>query len=139
MSPSTIGVFGVAVIASVMLLVGVAQWVRTRRLPDAEARRRVVRAQTRTQLRQPAFWVFSGCLYGVTFASVFVIMVVSGFVVPLLPWIPKPYVSPDPPPLITALYCANFLLGTWAVSVPFSYLFGLPVFLRKKDGREEKT
>jgi len=78
----------------------------------------------RDQLFRPQLWLFIAVLYGVSFLLVALLMFVLEWLVPHLPWISKPYVSPDPPPLITAFRCANFVLGFVAVMLPVLFVVG---------------
>jgi hypothetical protein len=78
----------------------------------------------RFELLRPWFWIAVVCVYVVTFLLVTALMFVLGWIVPHLPWISKPYVNPDPPPLVTAFYCANFVLGFIMVVVPILFIFG---------------
>ena len=73
---------------------------------------------------RPRIWIFFACLYVVTFVLVATIMFILDLVVPLLPWIPKPYDDPDPPPLVTAFYCANLIPAMLLVVVPLLYISG---------------
>lgn len=83
-----------------------------------------LRRYGRGQLLRLGFWIAVACVYAISFLLVAVLMFVLGWIVPHLPWIPKPYVNPDPPPLVTAFYCANFVLGFIAVVVPILFIFG---------------
>ena len=65
-----------------------------------------------------------GCLYALSYLSVAALMLVLDWVVPHLPWIAKPYVSPDPPPLPTAFRCANFVLASVLVLLPILFVIG---------------
>ena len=91
---------------------------------DKSNREPWLRRYGRDQLLRPRLWIFIVCLYGATFLLVAILMFVLGWVVPHLPWISKPYVSPDPPPLVTAFYCANFVLGFILVLLPILFIVG---------------
>ena len=75
--------------------------------PEARIRRAAWRAQARADLRRPRTWIILASLYAFTFLAVAVLMFLLDWIVPHLPWIPKPYVSSDDPPLVTAFHCAN--------------------------------
>src|ERR1035437_2033271 len=95
-----------------------------------------LRRYGRDQLLRPWFWIGVVCVYAVSFLLLAVLMFVLGWIVPHLPWIPKPYVSPDPPPLVTDFYCSNFVLGFIAVVVVILFIFvpqrQVPVLWPKK-------
>ena len=93
---------------------------------DPKERRKAWRAQARLDLRRPWFWCFMGCLYVATFLGVAALMFILDLVVPHLPWISKPYVDPDPPPLITAFYCANLIPAMLVIAIPVLYIIGEP-------------
>jgi uncharacterized BrkB/YihY/UPF0761 family membrane protein len=97
----------------------------------------------RAELLRPWFLIVIVCFYTVTFLVVAALMYVLNWIVPHLPWISKPYVSPDPPPLVTAFYCANFVGGFWVVAVPILYIVGprrrIPGLSSKKNAKETKT
>ncbi|MGA2140579.1 MAG: hypothetical protein ABSH14_17115 [Verrucomicrobiia bacterium] len=76
---------------------------------ESKVRRAAWRAQARADLRRPRTWLILASLYVATFLLVAGVMFVLDLIVPHLPWISKPYVSPDPPPLVTAFYCANLV------------------------------
>jgi hypothetical protein len=75
--------------------------------PEAKARRVAWRAQARADLFRPRTWIILAGLYAFTFLAVAVLMFLLDWILPHLPWIPKPYESPDDPPLVTAFHCAN--------------------------------
>jgi hypothetical protein len=97
----------------------------------------------RGELLRPKFWIVVACFYAVTFLLVAALMFVLDWIVPHLPWIPKPYVSPDAPPLVTAFYCANSVLAFIIVSVPILFIFGprrqVPVLWPKKHENKPKA
>ena len=104
---------------------------------DAEAKvcRAAWRAQARANLRRPRTWIILVSLYAVTFLAVAALMFLLDLIVPYIPWIPKPYESLDPPPLVTAFYCANFVPAMMFVCGILLYCFYDP----KKMERREKT
>jgi hypothetical protein len=83
-----------------------------------------LRRYGRAELLRPWFWIVVACFYAVTFLLVAVLTFILGWIAPNLPWLPEPYVSPDPPPLVTAFYCANFVLGFFIMWVPILFIFG---------------
>ena len=83
-----------------------------------------LRRYGRAELLRPWFWICVVCIYVAVFVIVAALMFILGWIVPHLPWIPKPYVSPDPPPLTMAFYCANFMLGFIAFLVVILFIFG---------------
>src|SRR5689334_1312773 len=93
---------------------------------EAKERRKAWRAQARADLCRPGFWFLLACLYVFTFLLVTVMMFVFNFLGPYIPWLPQPYVSPDPPPLVAAFYCANFILAFLMICIPPLYLWGGP-------------
>lgn len=97
----------------------------------------------REQLFRPWFWVFVAGLYAATFLIAAILMFVLSWIVPHLPWISKPYVSPDPPPFVTAFRCANFVLGFIGILFPILFIFGprrqIPVLWPKKNAKTTKT
>src|SRR5262249_29211803 len=93
---------------------------------EARARRTAWRARARADLRRPFFWIVILSLYAVTFLFVALLMFLLDLVVPHLPWISKPYVSPDAPPLVTAFYCANMIPAMLLVVGPLLYISGGP-------------
>lgn len=93
---------------------------------ETKARRKAWRAQARADLCRPRVWVFFGCLYAATFLLVSALMYVLELIVPHLPWIPKPYVSTDPPPLVLGFYCANLLPAMLVIMIPVLYVFVPP-------------
>ena len=70
-------------------------------------------------------------------------MFVLNLIVPHLPWISKPYVSTDPPPLILGFYCANLIPAMLVIAVPVLYIWGGPhrriPFLSSKKNVSDKT
>src|ERR1035438_1761614 len=78
---------------------------------EAKARRAAWRAQARADLRRPRIWVIFVSLYAATYVLVALVTSSLELVVPHLPWIPKPYVNLDPPPLVLAFLCANGVAG----------------------------
>lgn len=118
-------------------MLAIGQLVRSLRMEaEAKARRKAWRAQARLDLGRPRVWIFFVSLYVVTFVLVALLMFVLDLIVPHLPWISKPYVSPDPPPLVTAFYCANLIPILLAVVLPLLYIWGGP---SKKGADEKKT
>jgi hypothetical protein len=85
---------------------------------ETKARRAAWRAQARADLRRPSTWVIFAVLYAATYVLVAVVTSTLEVVVPHLPWIPKPYVNPDPPPLVLAFRCANLI----AVMLPLLWI-----------------
>ena len=65
-------------------------------------------------------------LYIVFFLLVAGLMFFSNLIGPYVPWFSKPYVSHDPPPLVTAFYCANLLPAMLVVAGPILYIFPPP-------------
>ena len=78
----------------------------------------------RAKFLSPWLLVIIVGVYAAVFLAVTVLMYVLGWIVPHLPWIPKPYVSPDPPPLVTAFYCANMVGAFMVIAVPVVYILG---------------
>jgi hypothetical protein len=108
----------------------------------AKARRKAWRAKARADLRRPSVWIFFGSLYVATFVLASVLFSVLSLIVPHLPWISKPYIKTDPPPLVLGLYCANLLPLALVVFAPILYIFPPPwrtPFLSSKRGPEDKT
>lgn len=95
---------------------------------EARGRREAWRAQFRADLRRPRMWLIAVSLaaafYVITYILVFIVTSVLDFVVPYLPWIQKPYVNPDPAPLIVAFRCANLIPVSMLLLCSFSYFFG---------------
>jgi uncharacterized BrkB/YihY/UPF0761 family membrane protein len=109
---------------------------------ETKAYRKAWRAQARADLCRPSVWIFFGCLYVATFLLVSLLTFVLGLVVPHLPWISKPYVSTDPPPLILGFYCANLIPAMLVVAIPVLYIFVPPwrvPFLSSKEKANDKT
>lgn len=109
---------------------------------EKKAVRRAWRAQARKDLSCPRIWIFFACFYVVTFAVVALVMLILHLIVPHLPWITKPYVSHDPPPLVTAFYCANLIPAMLVVAMPLLYVWGGPsrrigVFSSKKNENDK--
>lgn len=107
-----------------------------------KARRNAWRAKARADLRRPSVWIFFGCLYVAVFVLVSVLSSILSLIVPHVPWISKPYVSTDPPPLVLGFYCANLLPLTLVVFAPIAYIFPPPwriPFLSSKRSPENKT
>ena len=108
---------------------------------DTKARRKAWRAQARADLCRPAVWIFFVCLYVVAFLGVSLLTFVLGLIVPHLPWISKPYVNTDPPPLVLGFYCANLVPAMLIVAIPILYLFGpprrIPFLSSKQDSNNE--
>jgi hypothetical protein len=103
---------------------------------EAKSRRKAWRTQARADLRRPWFWVFIACLYVVTFLIVALLMLALDLIVPHLPWISKPYISSNPPPLATAFYCANLIPISLVVLLPLLYILGGPF---KKNTNKKKS
>jgi len=78
----------------------------------------------RAKFLRPRLLLYVAGAYAVIFLLVAVVTYVLGWVAPRLPWLSKPYISPDPPPLLTAFYCANLVLGFMIVSVVVVYIVG---------------
>ncbi len=78
----------------------------------------------RAKFLRPGILIFMGCVYAFVYLAVAGMMFVLDWIVPHLPWIEKPYVSPDPPPLVTASYCANFILGMMIIGALVIYFAG---------------
>ena len=97
----------------------------------------------RAELLRPWFWIFVACLYAAVFLVVATLMFILDWIVPHLPWISKPYISPDPPPLVTAFYCANLVGGFLVVAASILYILGprrqIPSLRPKKNAKETKT
>lgn len=109
---------------------------------ETKARHKAWRAKARADLRRPSVWIFFGSLYVATFILVSVLSSVLSLIVPHLPWISKPYINTDPPPLVLGFYCANLLPLTLVVFTPILYIFPPPwrvPFLSSKRGPEDKT
>jgi hypothetical protein len=70
--------------------------------------------------------VFCVSLYALIFLVLAPLMFIGDWIAPHLPWISKPYVDPNPPPLVTAFYCANVIVG-------FLILCGLIVYIAGPD------
>jgi hypothetical protein len=108
-----------------------------------QARLATWRVRARADLRRPGTWLLFVGLYAGTFLLVATTMYLLNLVVPLLPWIDKPYVSPDPPPLITAFYCANLGLVALVIGGLALYILGpgrwSPFLARKRNGEEKQT
>lgn len=83
-----------------------------------------LRRYGRFELLRPRFWICVVCVYVAVFLIVAALMFVLSWLAPHLPWIPQPYINPDPPPLVTAFYCANFMLGFIAFLVVILFVFG---------------
>ena len=102
-----------------------------------------LRRYGRDELLSPKLWAVVGCLYAATFLLVAALMFLLAWVVPHLPWISKPYISPDPPPLDTALRCANFVLGFIAILLPILFVVGpkrqILISRPRKDRHTTKT
>ena len=97
----------------------------------------------RSKFLRPQLFVIIVSVYAAIFLIVAALMYVLDWIVPHLPWIPKPYVSPDPPPLVTAFYCASLVGGFMVIAVPVIYILGPRRQIRplwpKKDVNETKT
>lgn len=99
------------------------------------------RAQARADVRRLRFWMMLAGFYAITFLSVAALDFILSFIIPLLPWISKPYVSPDPPALVLAFHCANFVVGFIVFMLPLIYFWGpsrKAPFLSKQDRRSKK-
>lgn len=91
----------------------------------------------RDKFLHPRLLFIIGLVYAAIFLMVTALMYILNWIVPHLPWISKPYVSPDPPPLVTAFYCANLMGGSALIIALVVYLGGprrqiLPLRPRKK-------
>lgn len=97
----------------------------------------------RAKFLGPYLLVVIASVYAFVYLAVAGLMFVLNLIVPHLPWISKPYVSPDAPPLVTAFYCANFVLGYMVIAVPIIYIVGPQRQIRplwpKKNAKETKT
>ncbi len=98
---------------------------------EAKTARDAWRTQARADLRRPRTWLIFAGLYVATYVLVAGLMFILNLVVPHLPWISKPYVNPDPPPLITAFYCANLVPVLLVLGWIALYFGGEPKRLRK--------
>jgi len=78
----------------------------------------------RDKFLRPWMLYFLGFVYATVFLIVAGLMYLLNWIFPHLPWIPKSYVSPDPPPLVTAFYCANLMGGFTMMIVLMVYLGG---------------
>lgn len=108
---------------------------------EAKERRKAWRAQARADLRRPLLWIFMACLYVATFLLVSLLAVILNLIVPHLPWIPKPYVNTDPPPLVLGFYCANCLPAMLVIFIPLAYIIGprrIPFLSKKNDNHPTK-
>lgn len=97
------------------------------------------RANARQDLRKPLFWILIGSLYLSTFLISLVSLVVLDWMVPRLPWIPKPCVNADNPPLVTAFYCANMVPGSFVLVGALLYFWGVPangILWRKTNSQQ---
>lgn len=74
-------------------------------------------------------------LYVATYVLVAVVTSALEVVVPHLPWIPKPYVNPDPPPLVLAFRCANGV----AAMLPLLWIALYIGYDPNKMRKQEKT
>jgi hypothetical protein len=105
---------------------------------DAKSRRKAWRVQARKDLRRPRTWIAFASLYVATFLLVTVVAFILK-IVPDLPWISKPYVDPDPPPLVLGFYCANLIPAMLLVAIPALYAMGgqreIPFLSSKKNRR----
>jgi hypothetical protein len=88
--------------------------------------RKAWRAKAREELRRPRFWLLIAFLYVATFVISAALMSALDWIVPQLPWTPKPYESPDRPPVATAFYCANMIPISLLVTIPLLYFMGWP-------------
>jgi hypothetical protein len=95
---------------------------------ESKSRRAAWRARARADLRRPRTWIILASLYVATFLLV---ASVPNLIVPHLPWISKPYVNPDPPPLVTAFYSANLVLAGTFIAGLLAYCFGDPANMTK--------
>jgi len=91
---------------------------------DQIARRIAWKAEQRAELRRPKTWIVFGALYVVAYLLVFATTTVLNWIAPHLPWLSKPYVDHDPPPTITAFYCAN----TVAAALPIGWIIGYYIY-----------
>src|SRR4051794_23726945 len=78
----------------------------------------------RAKFLHPRLLVVFGIVYGTIFLIVAALMYILNWLGPHLPWLSKPYISPDPPPLVTAFYSANLIGGFTAFMALVVYLGG---------------
>jgi hypothetical protein len=78
----------------------------------------------RDKYLHPRTLLFPVVMYIATYIIVAITCSILERTVPYLPWIEKPYVSKDPPPLVTAFFCANLTGGFFLFSMPLVYLLG---------------
>ena len=93
----------------------------------------------RAKLLRPRLLLFMACVYAFIYLIVAALVFVLDWIVPPLPWIPKPYVSPVPPPLVAAFYCANFILGFMVIAVLVAYVGGPQRQIRPLWPKKTKT
>ena len=99
---------------------------------ETKARRAAWRAQARADLRRPRTWIIFAGLYVGTYLLVAFTIFILDWTVPFLPWIPKPYINYDPPPLVTAFYCANLVIGMSLLLMIVLYFFYDPKRMEKR-------
>ena len=102
---------------------------------EQTARRIVWRAGQRAELRRLKTWIAFGGLYITVYLLVFVTTTVLNSIVPHLPWLSKPYVDHDPPPFITAFYCANFV----AAALPIGWIVDYYIYDPNKKRNERNA
>lgn len=109
---------------------------------EEKERRKAWRAEARADLCRPWLWIFLACCYAAMFVMASLLVFIGNLIGPYVPWFDKPYVSKDPPPLVTGFYCANVVLVMLVVAIPLLYILAPPrriPFLSLKKNDNKKT